>query len=409
MHVPNSGTVEQLRPDLVALSNMAIAFLPKAFRLHNVTEATREVVNGVRYALLTNTVDAAGAEHVCEIIVLERPWILAGEYDKQRELLHSNCTADDNADAAATDANAANNFNFNPLFVNQGQMDPDLLRNLEAQILPPSKPRATKKPTATKPSPRPFDETVLDEALHLIEADIRPFGQREPEQQQQQPQPIDRDEVDCPNAMNRLEHTEPKLHTHRQQQHIDAIWNVIRMSEAAAAAAAAVVSTTTVPAAQETVTETLSDTQKSFLDAFFGVDTVDDVAVTTEMETTTPDMSTAVVEATGALSLLDDDAGTTAVTTSTSAPIATVTTADASSAESETQASSTAAAIAPSNSAPQDATALVIATIDADAPQQSEVLLLGVTYRLMRLLLTRRTHIGGLRGMLFTTHKLWHN
>lgn len=413
MHVQKPAAVEQLRPDLVALSNMAIAFLPATFRLHNVSEATREVVNGVRYALLANAIDAAGAECVCELIVLERPWILVGEFDKQRELLHSNCTTEDEdatgADATIGDsnriANDANNFNFNPVFVNQGQMDPEFLRNLEAQVVPPSKPRATKKPTAfaTKP-PHSFDTTALDEALRLIEADILPFERQPHLDTEHQQQPIGVDVVDCPHAMNRVEQAHQTLRTDGLQQHIDDMLKAIRLTETA----------TDVPNVQpDVITEQLSDTQKSFLDAFFGVDTVDTQSETTSTasitttigtETTTPDNSTPSLDSSDALSPLADVATPTGATASTEdATPPTATTAVTNSADSHT---ATALVVdASSEATSMAADALAIAS-DAVA-DHSEVLLLGFKLVVERLLLTWRTHIGALGGMFFTTHKLY--
>lgn len=417
MHVQKPAAVEQLRPDLVALSNMAIAFLPATFRLHNVSEATREVVNGVRYALVANAIDATGAECVCELIVLERPWILVGEFDKHRELLHSNCTTEDE-DANGVDAsivegnriaNDANNFNFNPVFVNQGQMDSEFLRNLEAQIVPPQKPRATKKPTvvATKP-PRTFDTTALDEALRLIEADILPF-ERQPhaDSEHQQQQPIGVDVVDCPHAMNRVAQALPTLPTEQLQQQIDDMLKAIRITEAA----------TEAPNVQlDTVTEQLSDTQKGWLDAFFGVDTVDTQPETTptatftttiESETTTPDNTTPAMKSIDALSPLADVATTTgapAYTEDTTPPTATT--------DVDTQTLATASAVvvdSPSESTSMAADALDIAR-DVVA-EHSEVLLWG--YNWFRAdetsSNTAHAHRRPSRNVLYYPHIVWHN
>lgn len=224
MHIQKPGAVEPLRTDLVALSNMAIANLPAMYRFRNVCEATREVVNGVRYALLVNVTDPTGADQLCEIIVLERPWMLDGEHDKQRELLHSNCTAmDAGADVAPVpaNANAAQDFNFNPLFINQGQTD-DFLRALEQQIVPP-KTRATKKPThlVTKPPRVDPTETAFDQALRLME--IMEMSQ-ERKEVERQPNPEGTtaneerraggiDVVDCPHLMNREVDSEQSGHS----------------------------------------------------------------------------------------------------------------------------------------------------------------------------------------------------
>lgn len=311
VHAPHpDGAIEHLRPDLVALANMAVAYLPASYRFGSVIAATRELVNGVRYQLLFSATEAASGEPVvCETVVLERPWVLVGPFQKQRELLQANCTADgaaENEDAAA--GNAADDFSFNPVFVNQGGVeDADVMRQLEAQIVPATKPRTTKKPLVpTKPTPTTagdFDASALDEALRLIEKDILPLQRAEqeadrrpddnasaldealhliekvilplqPSQQEAARRSDDIsdvgfDVVDCPHLMNHVRtQAEPTTVTLLEQQLAD-IESTLRTAEQAIQEAA------TAKVAMDVEVVPLTDTQKRVLDAIFGVDTVD--------------------------------------------------------------------------------------------------------------------------------------
>lgn len=166
IHVDKAGSLEPLKPTLVGLANMAITFLPSNYKFLNVVSATREVVAGVRYNLLVNASDDTGSNQICSIVVMEKPWLLTEWGDKQRKLDYTNCTS---LEYNAADRNTEQNFNFNPVFVNQGQgVSDDLMKYLESQILQP-KERTTKKPlpidnyilpvlqkvTTEKPTPQP--------------------------------------------------------------------------------------------------------------------------------------------------------------------------------------------------------------------------------------------------------------
>lgn len=130
---------------------MAITFLPSNYKFLNVVSATREVVAGVRYSLLVNASDDTGSNTICSIVVMEKPWLLTEWGDKQRKLDYTNCTS---LEYNAADRNVEQNFNFNPVFVNQGQdITDDLMKNLESQIIQP-KSRTTKKPL-------PIDNYIL--------------------------------------------------------------------------------------------------------------------------------------------------------------------------------------------------------------------------------------------------------
>lgn len=142
VHVDQVGATEQLNPLLVGLSNMAISYLPVDYKLNRVLSATREVVRGVRYSLLVDAVTDTSEPIVCQVEVLEKPWILMRWGEKHRTLIHTNCTAEKYG-AEAANEDKYSGF-VNPVFVNKGVMDGDALREVEGQIVPE---KPTKKPT----------------------------------------------------------------------------------------------------------------------------------------------------------------------------------------------------------------------------------------------------------------------
>lgn len=160
IHVDKAGNREQLKPTLVGLANMAITFLPSTYKFLNVVSATREVVAGVRYSLLVNARDDTGCNQICSIVVMEKPWLLTEWGDKQRKLDYTNCTS---LEYNAADRNVEQNYNFNPVFVNQGQgVSDDVMKYLESQIIQP-KVRTITKPVSIDNLILPVSEKITTE------------------------------------------------------------------------------------------------------------------------------------------------------------------------------------------------------------------------------------------------------
>lgn len=159
------GATENLKPNLVGLSNMAIQFLPKDYKLVEVVEATREIISGVRYELLVAALDENDEDVLCRIVVTEITWKVTAWGDKQRDLNYSNCTSN----ATTTDDNVPqlNDFNFNPLFVSKTNLinDEDL-KLLESQILNPKQ--------TGKSASKPKTSEMTDFDLSNLEAMIIP-------------------------------------------------------------------------------------------------------------------------------------------------------------------------------------------------------------------------------------------
>lgn len=165
VHVQKAGAAVELKPTLVGLANMAITFLPTDYHFVKVESAQREVLNGIRYTInvLATTKDSTTTvETTCQIIVMEKPWLLTEWGDKQRTLQHTNCTNNEDEFESSGGGGGSpappldtNDFNFNPVFINQaGDLDDEAMRHLESQIFQPTIRTVLKKPI---PSPNTDD------------------------------------------------------------------------------------------------------------------------------------------------------------------------------------------------------------------------------------------------------------
>ena len=151
------GAKEELSPTLLGVNSMAMKFLPADLRLLTVISVSRQIVAGVKYELLVNAMTLAGERIVCNLVVLERPWIVNEWGEKWRQLRASNCTKDDEPVASTP----PETFHTNPVFVNKPvSLTEDQMRELEAQILRGNAkkvenvPRPSEAPVAD-PSPGP--------------------------------------------------------------------------------------------------------------------------------------------------------------------------------------------------------------------------------------------------------------
>lgn len=132
------GAKEELSPTLLGVNNMAMKFLPGNLRLLTVISVNREIVAGVKYELVVNALQESNGERiVCDLVVLERPWIVNQWGEKWRTLLHSNCTVDGVEVEQPPNGGPSETFQVNPVFNRQQTLalTEDRIRELEAQIL----------------------------------------------------------------------------------------------------------------------------------------------------------------------------------------------------------------------------------------------------------------------------------
>ncbi|XP_053657840.1 uncharacterized protein LOC128706923 [Anopheles marshallii] len=135
IHVDAVGGKEQLRPTLRGLSYIATSFLPREYRFVEILTATREVVAGVRYELTVSAEDEATAEkRICQLVILEKPWITTEYGEKYRTLEYTNCSSSSTQptmEETATRLNPA--FDAN-LRLNE-ELTPQRVGEIEQQIV----------------------------------------------------------------------------------------------------------------------------------------------------------------------------------------------------------------------------------------------------------------------------------
>lgn len=117
---------------------MAINYLPTSYEYIDVISATREVVAGVRYNIVVNALDENKEHTICDLVILEKPWIITQYGNKLKILEYTNCTAPEALPTAAGDNDDQQQiqYNTNPVFINQEkEMSEPSMQELESQIL----------------------------------------------------------------------------------------------------------------------------------------------------------------------------------------------------------------------------------------------------------------------------------
>uniref|UniRef100_A0A182SD90 Cystatin domain-containing protein n=1 Tax=Anopheles maculatus TaxID=74869 RepID=A0A182SD90_9DIPT len=137
IHVDAVGGKEQLRPTLRGLTYIATKFLPSEYKFVEILSATREVVAGVRYELTASAEDEiTGQKHICQLVILEKPWITTEYGEKYRTLEYTNCSSSAATTQSSTEETATR---LNPVFdANLRQTEeltPQRIEELEQQII----------------------------------------------------------------------------------------------------------------------------------------------------------------------------------------------------------------------------------------------------------------------------------
>lgn len=128
------GNREEINPTLKTLANIAIKYLPKNLNFLNVLSATREVVAGVRFNIVLNANDENEFPVICELQIMEKPWLTTEWGDKYRYLEYTNCTEDGEAFYHNEDEE---NLKINSLFTHRSaEITEEKLKKLEEEILP---------------------------------------------------------------------------------------------------------------------------------------------------------------------------------------------------------------------------------------------------------------------------------
>lgn len=114
-----------------------LKFLPTSLVYQSIVSATREVVAGVQYNIYVEAMNNTDII-ICELDILEKPWIVNEWGEKKRTLLYSNCSNYDEEFLFETTTENETGNKINPIFVNKKniEMTDERLKELEALILP---------------------------------------------------------------------------------------------------------------------------------------------------------------------------------------------------------------------------------------------------------------------------------
>ncbi|XP_050067983.1 uncharacterized protein LOC126556639 [Anopheles maculipalpis] len=136
IHVDAVGGKEQLRPSLRGLTYLATTFLPREYKFIEILSATREVVAGVRYELTASAVDeTTGEKHICQLVILEKPWITTEYGEKYRTLEYTNCSSLSSTQTSTEETATRLNPIFDSNLRQNEELTPQRMEELEQQIV----------------------------------------------------------------------------------------------------------------------------------------------------------------------------------------------------------------------------------------------------------------------------------
>lgn len=122
--------VEDLNPELPQIQDIVKPFVPSSFSYLLVLNATREIVNGVKYGIIFLMRNEQNDVVYCEIDVLEKPWLVKDSV-KFRKMTYNNCSLEN-----TMDNEDKTDYEVNPTFLNKKtQLTMDDIRDMEDQII----------------------------------------------------------------------------------------------------------------------------------------------------------------------------------------------------------------------------------------------------------------------------------
>ena len=144
------GAKEPLNPQLPQIENIVTPFLLDGFKYVEALEVSRAVVAGVKYEIIFKMLDLEGMEHICDLNVLEKPWLMKNS-QKFRTLLSSNCSMVEQKEEDQSQ------YVINPVFKPQAsdneEMSEESLKYLEEQIVPYATTEITRQRKTTTEQP----------------------------------------------------------------------------------------------------------------------------------------------------------------------------------------------------------------------------------------------------------------
>lgn len=152
--------VDELNPELPQIQDIVKPFLLPNLQFLYAINATREIVNGLKYVITFVMKNEHDDEIYCEMDVLEKPW-LKKDSKKFRKMTYNNCSLENSPDE---DDKIRFQYDINPTFVNQRtDLTEGEIIDMEDQIVT-TKPRKTttvRTTTSTTTEGSDDDETTL--------------------------------------------------------------------------------------------------------------------------------------------------------------------------------------------------------------------------------------------------------
>lgn len=147
-------------------------FLPPNHKYLYALNATREIVNGLKYEIIFVMLDGNDDEIYCEMDVLEKPWLIR-DSRKFRKMTYNNCSLTNPLD---DDDQMRFHYEINPTFINQRtELTNDELGEMEDQIIT-AEPRETTSTSTltidedddvTLPPLNPSSKNLLDDFFNM--------------------------------------------------------------------------------------------------------------------------------------------------------------------------------------------------------------------------------------------------
>lgn len=124
--------VDELNPELAQIRDIVEPFLPRNHKYHHALNATREIVNGIKYEIVFVMNNELDDEIYCEMDVIEKPWLIR-DSRKFRKMTYNNCSLTNPVD---DEDRLRFQYEVNPTFVNQRpQLSQDDINEMEDQIV----------------------------------------------------------------------------------------------------------------------------------------------------------------------------------------------------------------------------------------------------------------------------------
>lgn len=160
--------VDELDPENSLIAEIVQPFLPNDCSYLYALNATREIVNGVKYEIVFVMQNEADSDVVCLMDVLEKPWLVRDKR-KFRKMTYNNCSLMNPVDG---DDGIRQQYDINPVFTNQQSYltEDDIIKDMEDQIITEKSTvitTTTEEDDATLAPLNPSSKNLLDDFFNM--------------------------------------------------------------------------------------------------------------------------------------------------------------------------------------------------------------------------------------------------